>query len=73
MSRTRGPRSPGVARLPLAALYESAGRHEEARALAQEILRVNGDLTAKSAAELTMALGFDRDEAIGNLRSAGLP
>ncbi len=62
-----------VARIPLAALYESEGRHEEARALAQEILRVNPDLTAESATELPLALGFDRDEAIANLRSAGLP
>jgi hypothetical protein len=62
-----------LARIPLAALYESDGRHEEARALAQEILRVNGDLTAKSAAELALALGFDRDETRDNLRSAGLP
>ena len=62
-----------TARLPLAVLYESAGRHEEARALAQEILRVNPDLTAESATELALAIGFDRDEAIGNLRSAGLP
>ncbi len=62
-----------LARIPLAVLYESEGRHEEARALAQEILRVNPDLTAESATELALALGFDRDEAIGNLRSAGLP
>ncbi len=62
-----------LARIPLAALYESAGRHEEARALAQEILRVNRDLTAESATELALAAGFDTDEAIDNLRSAGLP
>ncbi len=62
-----------VARIPLAALYESEGRHEEARALAQEILRVNPDLTAESATELALGLGFDRDDAIDNLRSAGLP
>ncbi len=62
-----------LARIPLAALYESEGRHEEARALAQEILRVNPDLTAESATELALRLGFDRDEAIDNLRSAGLP
>jgi tetratricopeptide (TPR) repeat protein len=62
-----------LARIPLAALYESEGRHEEARALAQEILRVNRDLTAESATELALTLGFDRDEAIDNLRRAGLP
>jgi hypothetical protein len=62
-----------TARIPLAALYQSEGRHEEARALAQEILRVNRDLTAESATELALTLGFDRDEAIDNLRRAGLP
>ena len=62
-----------LARIPLAALYESAGRHEEARALAQEILRVNPDLTAESATELALGWGFAPDDAIDNLRSAGLP
>ena len=62
-----------LARIPLAALYESEGRHEEARALAKEILRVNRDLTAESATKLALTLGFDTDEAIDNLRSAGLP
>ena len=47
-----------LARIPLAALYESEGRHEEARALAQEILRVNRDLTAESATELALAVGI---------------
>jgi adenylate cyclase len=62
-----------LARIPLAVLYESEGRHEEARALAREILRVNPDLTAEAAIELALTLGFDRDEAIDNLRRAGLP
>jgi AraC-like DNA-binding protein len=62
-----------TARIPLAVLYESEGRHEEARALAQEILRVNPDLTAESATEVAQVAGFDTDEAIDNLRSAGLP
>jgi adenylate cyclase len=62
-----------IAHIPLAALYESEGRHEEARALAQEILRVNRDLTAESATELALALGFDTNDAIDNLRRAGLP
>ena len=35
--------------------------------------RAHGDLTAESATELALAYGFDRDEAIGNLRKAGLP
>jgi tetratricopeptide (TPR) repeat protein len=62
-----------LARIPLAVLYESEGRHEEARALAQEILRVNRNLTAEAAIELVLEAGFDTDEAIDNLRSAGLP
>jgi adenylate cyclase len=62
-----------LARIPLAVLYESEGRREEARALAQEILRVNRNLTAESATELAQMVGFDTDEAIENLRSAGLP
>ena len=62
-----------LARIPLAALYESEGRHKEARALAQEMLRVNPDLTAESAARLARVAGFDMDKAVTNLRSAGLP
>jgi adenylate cyclase len=62
-----------LARIPLAALYESWGRHEEARALAQEILRVNPDLTAESATRLAAVAGLDMDEIRGNLRNAGLP
>ena len=62
-----------TARIPLAVLYESEGRHEEARTLAQEILRVNRDLTAESATELALIGGFDRDDAIDHLRRAGLP
>ncbi len=62
-----------LARIPLAVLYESEGRHEEARALAQEILRVNPALTAESATELALVGGFDTDDSIDHLRSAGLP
>ena len=38
-----------------------------------KILRVNRDLTAESATELALVVGFDRGEAIDNLRRAGLP
>ncbi len=41
------------ARIPLAAIYESEGRHEEARAVAQEILRVNPHFTADHAAQVS--------------------
>ncbi len=59
------------ARLWLAALYESEGRHEEARAVVQEILRVNPDFTADHAAQISA--GAATPERIKALRSAGLP
>jgi adenylate cyclase len=59
-----------LARLPLAALYESEGRHEEARTVVQEILRVNPDFTADHAAQLSPAGTPERTKA---LRRAGLP
>ncbi len=59
-----------LARIPLAAIYESEGRHEEARAVVQEILRVNPDLTADHAAQLTVRATPEQTKA---LRSAGLP
>ena len=63
------------ARIALASHYEERGRHEEARAAVEEILRVNPDLTAKQAT----ALAFERigpeyrAEVEKRLRSAGLP
>ncbi len=60
-----------LARVPLAAIYESEGRHEEARAVVQEILRVNPDFTADHAAQLYA--GAATPERIKALRSAGLP
>ncbi len=59
------------ARFQLAILYESEGRHEEARALVQEILRVNPDFTADHAAQLSA--GAATPEQTKALRSAGLP
>ena len=59
-----------LARLPLAALYESEGRHDEARTVVQEILRVNPDFTADHAAQLSPASTPERTKA---LRRAGLP
>ena len=60
-----------LARIPLAAIYESEGRHEEARAVVQEILRVNPNFTADHAAHLYA--GAATPERIKALRSAGLP
>ncbi len=61
-----------LARIALAGYYESVSRHDEAIVVAQEILRVNPDLTVEQA--LTrMPPGFDGTEFAANLRSAGLP
>ncbi len=59
------------ARIPLAAIYESEGRHEEARAVVQEILRVNPDFTADHAAQLPV--GAATPERTKALRRAWLP
>ncbi len=60
-----------LARIPLAAIYESEGRHEEARAVVQEILRVNPDFTADHAAQFyAETLGPEQTKA---LRRAWLP
>ena len=66
-----------VPRIGLAGVYESQGRHEEAHAVVQEILRVNPHLTA----ELAVALPIPgqildpkrRAQLREHLRSAGLP
>ncbi len=60
-----------TARIPLAMIYESEGRHVEARAVVQEILRVNPDFTADHAAQLSAGAGTP--EQTQALRSAGLP
>ncbi len=60
-----------TARFALAALYESEGRHEQARAMVQEILRVNPDFTADHAAQLSG--GATPPEQTQALRNAGLP
>ncbi len=60
-----------LARIPLAAIYESEGRHEKARAVVQEILRVNPDFTTDHAAQLSV--GATTPEQTKALRRAGLP
>jgi adenylate cyclase len=64
------------ARTPLAAIYELEGRHEEARAIVQEILRVNPHYSAELAAQLTEER-FLPTETVAEygdaLRRAGLP
>jgi adenylate cyclase len=59
-----------VARLPLAAIYESQGRHAEATELVQEILRVNPAFTVEAASDL-FAMQIS-EEIRANLRNAGL-
>jgi TolB-like protein/class 3 adenylate cyclase/Flp pilus assembly protein TadD len=63
-----------TARLGLAMLYEEAGRHEEARAVVQEVLRINPDLGAEQALG-TGASAFTGTPSgsVELLRRAGLP
>ncbi len=58
-----------IPRIGLTAHYESVGRHQEARTLVQEILRVNPNLTA----EVANSMFLRRDEWPKLLRRAGLP
>jgi tetratricopeptide (TPR) repeat protein len=63
------------ARTPLVAIYELEGRHEQARFIAQEILRVNPHFTAELADEAFERL-LPTETAAGYrdaLRRAGLP
>jgi TolB-like protein len=62
------------ARIPLAAIYEGKGRHDEAREVVEEILTVNPHLT--TATMIPLAPFFTADKAREfkeNLRKAGLP
>ena len=63
-----------LARIPLAILCESEGRHEEARVLVSEILAVNPNYAANSAnsASRLALLGSAPDEGRASLRRAGL-
>jgi adenylate cyclase len=63
------------ARTPLAAIYELEGRHEEARAIAQEILHVNPHLSAELAVEFFAGIlpAETATEYRDALRRAGLP
>jgi adenylate cyclase len=63
-----------VARIPLAVIYESEGRPDEAREVIREILEVNPHLTVQAAIQLMPFLdpGSVREFNHG-LRKAGLP
>jgi adenylate cyclase len=61
-----------LARIPLAAIYEAEGRHEEARTVAEEILRVNPNLTAESATRISFLDAEEAADLIAALRKAGL-
>ncbi len=61
----------------LGAAYETSGRHEDARQMVQEILRVRPDFTSEAVVEFLS--GFQALGGVGpqrtaeNLRRAGLP
>ncbi|MBW2291724.1 MAG: tetratricopeptide repeat protein [Deltaproteobacteria bacterium] len=62
------------ARVLLATIYEGKDRHEEARKLVQEILRVNPQLTVAATSQRMSFPGADAArEFKENLRRAGLP
>jgi adenylate cyclase len=64
------------ARIPLAAIYQADGRHDDARVLAEEILRVNPDMTAEAATGMFSDSLLGEDAALDwtdALRGAGLP
>ncbi len=66
----------GPARIPLAYYYESAGRHEDARAVVQEILSAEPEITAEMGVE-DLARSWNEEwipeDLEERLRSAGLP
>jgi tetratricopeptide (TPR) repeat protein len=64
------------ARVQLAAVYESQGRHDEAQILIKEILRVNPEITTDVLSSRVLTAGLDADaqaEIRDRLRAAGLP
>jgi TolB-like protein/Flp pilus assembly protein TadD len=60
-------------RVPLAAIYEGEGRHDEARKLVREILRVNPQLTVEATIQAMALSEAMTPEFKENLRKAGLP
>jgi TolB-like protein/Tfp pilus assembly protein PilF len=74
LERERAANSDTInARVPLAAIYEGEGRHDEAREVVREILRVNPNLTVEAviqAMALTAAMAPEFKE---NLSKAWLP
>jgi hypothetical protein len=61
-----------LAQLPLAWQYEMQGRHDAARAIVQEIQRVNPQLTATAARQWIRPPIVD-DSFVPALQRAGLP
>jgi adenylate cyclase len=62
-----------TARVPLAVIYEGEDRHDEAREVVREILRVNPHLTVEAVIQAMAALEAMAPEFKENLRKAGLP
>jgi cytochrome c-type biogenesis protein CcmH/NrfG len=66
-----------IARVPLAAIYEAEGRHDESRQMVEEILRASPDLTAQVLVDEMIGLfPFDperKEKFMDDLKKAGLP
>ena len=66
-----------IARVPLAAIYEAEGRHDDSRQMVEEILRASPDLTAQVLVdEMIGLLPFDperKEKFADDLKKAGLP
>jgi cytochrome c-type biogenesis protein CcmH/NrfG len=62
-----------LTRVWLASHYEGVGRHGEASALVEELLRIEPDLTADAAAARTFFDAATAEQNTKNLRKAGLP
>ena len=74
--RARTASSLALPRIPLAHYYESVGRHEDARAVVQEILSAQPEFTAEMGVE-RLARNWKEEwipeDLEEHLRSAGLP
>ena len=66
----------GPDRIMLTRYYESAGRHEDAQAIAQEMLSAQPEITAEMAVEVLARFWNEAwipEDLEAYLRSAGLP
>ncbi len=66
----------GPERIMLARTYESAGRHEDAQAIVQEMLSAQPEITAERSVEVLARFWNEEwipEDLEAQLRSAGLP